>query len=408
MKRSSLAAIGVLFFGLAAAGGTLAGIKYFSIQRAAAEGGGFEPPSAVTLARVKEVAWQPMADLVGSVIALRSVTVSNEIPGTIKTMNFDSGAIVEPGAVLLTLDDSTERADLAAAEASVRVAEASVAIADSRLWLAESEAERLDSAMREDAASKIEADRVTSELARAKADRDRLIAEVDLAKARVSQAVTRLEKLTIRAPFRGRAGLRNMHEGQYLAEGTSIVALQEVGEVIYLDFAIPQEYIARVAPGTVVMATADVFGEKPVAIEVVAIDARVNNDTRNVRVRAKVDNSSGALRPGMFVQIRVPTDEPRPTLVIPTTAVRRTSYADQVFTVVAGEKAGELRARQRFVKLGPALGDEVVLLEGLALGEEIVSGGSFKLRDGALITTAPPAPAAAGGSASGADAHAAK
>ncbi len=407
MKRSSLAAIGVLFVGLVAAGGVLAGIKYLSIRRAAAEGGGFEPPSAVTLARVKEVSWQPMADLVGSVVALRSVTVSNEIPGTIRTMNFDSGAVVEPGSVLLTLDDSTERADLAAAEASVRVAEASVAVADSRLWLAESEATRLDSAMREDAASKIEADRVTSELARAKADRDRLIAEVDLAKARVSQAVTRLEKLTIRAPFRGRAGLRNMHEGQYLAEGTSIVALQEVGDVIYLDFAIPQEYIARVNPGTVVMATADVFGEKPVAIEVAAIDARVNNETRNVRVRAKVDNRSGVLRPGMFVQIRVPTDEPRPTLVIPTTAVRRTSYADQVFTVVAGEKPGELRARQRFVKLGPALGDEIVLLEGLALDEEVVSGGSFKLRDGALITTAPPRPADGVGTG-GADAHVAK
>ncbi|MFO0872541.1 MAG: efflux RND transporter periplasmic adaptor subunit [Phycisphaerales bacterium] len=394
MKRSSLVASICIFVGLAAIGGGLGYSKWRSIVRAAANDQHFEPPQAIDLAVAHEVPWQRTADLVGTVVAERSVTVSNELAGTIKEVRFDSGSIVEPGDVLLTLDDSSDRADLAAAQASVRVARANVAVAESRVWLTQSEERRLQSAAELSAASRIELDRATSEAVKARADRDRAMAEVDLAEARVAQVQTRLDKMTIKAPFRGRTGLRTMHEGQYLAEGSSVVSLNSVGDRIFLDFAIPQEHIARVKPGVAVMATGDVLGQKPMRIEVVAIDSAVNNNTRNVRVRSVVDNRDDRLRPGMFVQINVPVDAEQRVLVVPSSAVRRTSYADQVFVIVPGAEPGQLRAQQRFVKLGPTIGEETVVREGLSAGETVASSGAFKLRDGALVAPQP-APATA-------------
>lgn len=396
MKFSSILVSIALFAGLALVGGGLAFVKVRAIQREAANAQHFEPPQSVEVAQAREVPWQRTADLVGTVIAERSVMVSNELAGTIRRVGFESGTIVEPGDVLLTLDDSTDRADLAAAQASVRVAKRYAEVADARLALAESEARRMQSAADRIAATPIELERANSEVTSAHADRERALAEVDLAEARAAQVQTRLDKMTIKAPFRGRTGLRNMHEGQYLAEGASVVSLQSVDDRIFLDFAIPQEYIARVQPGTTVMATGDVLGADPVRIEVVAVDAAVNNSTRNVRVRSVVDNRGGRLRPGMFVQINVPVDAPLPVLVVPASAVRRTSYADQVFVVVPGKEPGEFRATQRFVKLGPAIGDEIVVREGLAKGETVAASGAFKLRDGALLAPTTPSVASDG------------
>lgn len=388
MRRSSVVAAVLLFGGLAVAVGGLAMYKVRQIE-ASQSVEAYEPAETVELVDAQEKPWQPMADLVGTVIAVRSVVVRNEIAGVVRSVGFDSGSVVEEGQVLLTLDDTADRADLEAAKAAVRVAEATVPQAEARIRLAERMLERLSSAeTRAVAASEI--DRARSELDAARADRDRWLAEVDQARARVAQVETRIAKLTIRAPFRARAGMRSVHEGQYLAEGTDVVALQELTDKIYLDFAIPQEYAARVKPGTAVMATGALLGPEPVRIEVVAVDATVNNDTRNLRVRAVVDNTRGLLVPGMFIQIRVPTQEPRPYVVVPSTAVRRAAYADSVFVVEPAEAPDTLRSKQRFVKLGPSIGDEVVVLEGLKPGERVAASGSFKLRDGALVAPAPP------------------
>jgi membrane fusion protein (multidrug efflux system) len=297
--------------------------------------------------------------------------------------------IVEEGDVILTLDDTSDQADLAAAEASVRVAEASVEVMDVRIKLARTELERMQGAADAKAVAAMELDRSRSELERAGADRVRLLAEVDQARAQVDQVRARLDKMVIRSPFRARAGLRSIHEGQYLAEGTNVVMLEEVADKIYLDFPIPQEYAPRVHPGLVVMATADVLGPEPVRIEVAAIDAVVNNETRNLRVRAIVDNKEGRLRPGMFVQIRVPVEETKEYVVVPSTAIRRASYADQIFVVEPGtpeDAPGTLRVSQRFVKLGPTVGADVIVLEGIKEGETVAATGSFKLRQGAMVT----------------------
>jgi membrane fusion protein (multidrug efflux system) len=401
MNRSSALAAALLSGGLLIAAGGLALYKVREISAASQSGPGFEPAEAVDIVEVGRAPWQPTSDLVGSVIATRSVMVSNERAGVVTTVGFESGTIVEKGQLVLAQDDAADRADLEAAKASVRVAEASVAEAESRIELAERTLDRINTVgVRAIAAT--ERDRAEAEVRSARAERTRWLAEVDQALAHIAQVEARLAKLTIVAPFRARAGLRLVHEGQYLAEGASIVTLQEVTDEIYLDFAIPQEYAPRVTPGAAVMATGDLLGPDPVRIEVAAVDATVNSDTRNLRVRAVVDNRRGVLLPGMFIQIRVPVETPKEYVMAPGTAVRRSSYADSVF-VVAPDEEGALRVRQRFVKLGPAVGEQMIVLEGLEPGERIAATGSFKLRDGALVRPAGPEPAAGAAPLAGAD-----
>lgn len=360
---------------------------------------GFEPAEAVQIVAAREVSWIETADLVGTVFAMRSVTVRNELPAAVTFVGFDSGSVVEAGQVLLRQNDTTEKADLAAAEAAIRVAEANVAQVDTQIRLADVELERLASA-KSGAVAAVEVDRARSKVETAKADRVKWLAEVDQAKARVAQVNARLAKLTIHAPFRGRAGMRTVHEGQFLSTGVDVVVLQELAEKIYLDFAIPQEYAARVAVGTTVMATGALLGPDPVKIEVVAVDATVNYDTRNLRVRGEIANPKGVLVPGMFVQVRVPIEAPRTFVVVPSMAIRRAAYANSVF-VVGPDGKGDTRAKQMFVTLGQTLGEDVIVTKGLKAGDTVAAAGSFKLRDGAKVMVGPP-PGAPGAAPAGA------
>lgn len=348
----------------------------------------FEPFESAQIVEVREIEWQPTADLVGTVFAHRAVMVRNELAGVVRSVGFESGDVVETGQVILQQDDTTDRADLEAVKASVRVAEASIAQADSEIKLSEVELDRLKS-VQSRAIAEVELDRAQSRLDTAMAARGRWLAEVDQARARVAQVEARLAKLTMVAPFRARAGMRTVHEGQYLAEGAAIVDLQELTDTIYLDFAIPQEYSERVAVGTVVMATGELLGPEPVRIEVVAVDATVNNETRNLRIRAIVDNARGTLVPGMFVQVRVPIDAPQKFLVVPSTAIRRAAYGNSVF-IISADETGAMRAHQKFVTLGQTVGEDVIVLDGLALGETVAAAGSFKLRDGVKIMSGAP------------------
>lgn len=370
----------------------------------------FEPPTAVTIIPARTTQWYPTSDLVGTVIALRSVTVQNEVEGVVRSVGFQSGDIVEAGQVLVTLDDSTMRAELNTEEAALKVAQAEVSVADARLRLAEAELRMQEAAAQSRATAAIEVTRARAELERTTAEQLRSQASVDEAKARIDKIKTQLAKHVIKAPFRARVGLRSVHEGQFLAqqmgsEGTPIATLQEMADKIYIDFPIPQEHLHRVRIGMIVMGQRGGSGTgstgEPIRLEVAAMDSSVSNATRNVRIRTIVDNTDQSLRPGMFIKIRVPIDEPRPYVVVPNTAIRRDSYANQVFIVQESDKPGpdgkpQLRAKQRFIKLGPTIGEDVIVLEGLKEGEQIASSGSFKLREGALIMPGmPPAPAGA-------------
>lgn len=405
MNRGWMIGSAVLVVGAVVAAGAIATVKSREKGGGHGEAGGggppggaaFEPFEATEIVEAGTVTFQPTADMVGTVFAMRSVMVRNELAAVVREVGFDSGDVVEQGQVLVRQDDTTDRADLEAAKAAVRVAEASIEEADTTIALAQVELERL-SAVQSRAIAEVELDRARSRLDAARAARIRWVAEADQARARVAQMEARIEKLTIRAPFRARAGMRTVHEGQYLAEGMDIVGLQELTDRIYLDFAVPQEYAERARVGTVVMASGEMLGPEPTPIEVVAVDATVNYDTRNLRIRGVVDNSKGLLVPGMFVQVRVPIDAPSEHVAVPSVAIRRAAYGNSVY-VITTDESGAMRASQRFVKLGETMGEQVIVLEGLKVGERVAAAGSFKLRDGVKVVSggATGGPAAGGG-----------
>jgi membrane fusion protein (multidrug efflux system) len=406
VKRSSVIAGVLVFVVIAVIASAVYLTRRSSDAKAAAKAQTekFEPAAATLVVEARKLPFQPESDLVGTVVALRSVMVASELSGTVREVQFESGAIVDKGTVLLTMDDSTEQADLRAAQATVRVSEANIAVADARLRLAQTNLDRLSQAVAVNAAPVADLDRAKAELDQARADRERLLAEVDQSKARAAYLQTKIDKHVIRAPFRGRVGLRNIHPGAYLAEGGPIVMLQEVGEKIFLDFAIPQEYLVQVAPGYTVMASSPMLSKEPVKIEVVSVDATANNDTRNVRVRSLVNNPGERLRQGMSVEVRVPVGPSFDYVVVPSTAIRRATYADHVWVAATStdskDPPGTLRAQQRFVKLGPTLGSDVVVTEGITPGELVCADGSFKLMPNMKIMRADPkgaAPANAAG-----------
>lgn len=411
MNRKPVIAGTVLIGALLLVGGSLAYWKYRQIA-ASANAGGMEPPEFVDITAAEATTWQPTAKLVGTVIGKRSITLANEVVGVITEVNFESGDTVQPGHVLVRFDTATEEADLAAAQAAERLAVASIDIAQANtraaragLDLSESNRRRtLEASTTGSVVTESELDRVKAEVEQAAAILQReesslesARAEVDQRRAQVRQIQTLISKKTLVAPFLARLGMRTVHPGQFLAEGTSIVSLTELTEDIYVDFAVPQEYAARVNAGTVVMAKSAMLGSDSVPITVVSLDATVNPTTRNVRVRSSVPNPGYLLRPGMFVDVDVPVDQPREYVTVPSTAVRRAAFGDHVFIVGPGDpekdQPGALRAHQRKVTLGSDLGGRVIVSTGLVAGERIAAGGSFKLREGALVMEAPPPPA---------------
>lgn len=398
MKRSAIIAAAVLFGIISAAGAGLYITRRVQDQNAAKNQVHFEPMAFVQVVPAKSITFQPTSELTGTVFSKRTVRVQNEVSGVIKSVGFQSGDIVEAGQVLVVIDNATDMADLHAAEASVRVKQADLKVVGARIALAQSELNRQKEALKVAAVSEMDVDRAKAEFDKAAADRDRSQAEIEEAQAKVDQMRVRLDKFTIKAPYKGRVGMRNVHEGQFLppqmgmgGDEGAIAVIEEVADTIYLDFAIPQEYMPRVQLGMTVSGTSPLYGAKPIMLKVVAIDASASRETRNVRVRSEVDNREGLLRQGMSVQIRVPIDQPVQFVAVPATAVQRSSAGDSVFAVIKDDK-GDLRAQQRFVKLGPVLVDPdatdpgapgagwIAVTEGVAATDQIAAVGAFKLK----------------------------
>jgi membrane fusion protein (multidrug efflux system) len=379
--------IGVL---LAAAGGA-----WYVIQKEApqtgAEAAAYEPMESAQIIEAREIDWQPMADMVGTVIAIRSVAVRNELAGVVREVGYQSGEIVEEGQILLRQDETSDQADLEAVRASVRVAEASVAQARSEIELAKTELERLIG-VPSGAIAAVEIDRARNTLETAKADLGRWVAEVDQANARVAQMEARIAKLTIRAPFRARAGLRTVHEGQYLGGGCRC---RDAPGGRRQD--LPRLRDPAGICGTH-RARHDRHGQRRTARPRTGPDRgcrirghREQLQTRNLRVRAIVNNPGGLLiARACLCRLRCRSTRPsglwrHPHDGRPACGIRRT----QVF-VIAPDEAGTVRAHQRYVKLGQTddrRGRD--RSRGPEARREDRRGRSFKLRDGVAVKVAP-------------------
>lgn len=350
----------VLLGAILFAGAALAARKATQLRAAGAASATLpEPTAAITAAVAAERAYRGSATAIGTVRALRSVTLRNELPGTVRQVRLTPGQVVEAGTVLVALDVAVEQADLQAQRARAELAERTLG-----------RTERLST---DGAVSR-------EELDRARVDRDVALAEI----ARIRAII---ERKTIRAPFRARVGIADVHPGQYLSEGTELTTLQGVEDAVHVDFSVAQTVAANLRVGERVEVFAPGEPEAHPAT-VVAVDARVNPDTRNAMVRARLsgDHVPG---PGASVRVRVPTGPEQAAVVVPVSALRKGPAGDHVFVIAPGQD-GQTRASLRQVRSGDVIGDEVVILEGLEAGEQVATSGSFKLREGALVHVADP------------------
>jgi membrane fusion protein (multidrug efflux system) len=339
----------------------LGGIKALQIGSMIEAGESFVPPAqAVTTAEVVELSWNPELTAVGSVVAVQGVTVASEVPGTITEIAFKSGQMVEKGDLLVRLDTSIERAQLASAVASAKLAD-------------------LDFQRRKN---------LPPAGAVSAADVDAAAAKATQAAADVANVKAVIARKTIRAPFSGRVGIRQVDLGQVLQPGTPIVSLQS-SDPIYVDFSLPQQALSQIEPGHRASITADAFPGTTWEGTIEVVDAEVDIGTRNFAVRALVENPEGKLRTGMFVDVTVVQPEARNLLAIPASAVLFAPYGDSVY-VIKEKKAesGELQqiAEQVFVRLGERRGDLVAVSSGLDAGDLVVSTGAFKLQSGMEVT----------------------
>lgn len=334
--------------------------KYHQIRAAIAAGAAYQPPpEAVTTVTAEEASWDATLAAIGTVKAVQGVMVAADLPGIVERIHFESGKRVQEGDVLVTLDTRQERAQLAAAE--------------SQLELARLQLERFRG-LREKG--------VTSQ-----AEYDAAVAEHAQAEARVGEIRATIDRKTIRAPFTGLLGIRQVNVGQYLSAGDPVVPLQSL-DPIYVDFAVPQQQVRRLAAGTRVEATTQEGGAAEAVGAVTAVDSVIDPTTRNVQVQATFENPDGRLRPGMFVETRIALGESTAVIALPASAISYAPYGDSVYVVepIETEDGSTYQGvRQRFVQLGPSRGDQVAVLSGLEPGVEVVTSGVFKLRNGAAV-----------------------
>jgi membrane fusion protein (multidrug efflux system) len=356
----------VLLTAVLATGAGLAAWKIDAVRAAdAAAASRPEPAESVAVAVATPRDHRDAVTAIGTVLATRSVTLRNELAGTVSEVALSPGGIVEAGTVLVRLDVSVEEAELRAQQAQAALA---------RTLL-----DRSRQAQQNRAVSAVEVDRARAEL--------------DVALAQIARTRAVIARKTIRAPFRARVGLADVHRGQYLDAGTALTTLQGIDDAAHVDFTVAQRVAAGLRKGDAVRVR--VAGDDtPRSGTIVAIDARVDPATRSAGVRARIEDAADGPAPGASVRVEVDDGPPRSAVAVPLGAIRRGPAGDHVFVVAPGED-GRMRAHVRAVKSGPALEDEVLILDGVSAGERVAAGGSFKLRDAALVAVAQQDPTAA-------------
>src|SRR5215472_10025669 len=340
---------------------TLGFFKYRQIETAVHAAAGFQPPpEAVTTIIAQREQWPSAMNVIGSVEAVQGVTVAADLPGTVAKINFDSGKAVHEGDVLVELDTRQERAQLAALEAQRDLA-------------------RINYGRNEELAKQGVISRQ---------DYDKASADQRQTEANVAEIRATIERKTIRAPFSGVLGIRKVNLGQYLAAGAAIVPLQSLNP-IYVDFGVPQQESAKVHVGNTLQVVSEDLGGRQFNGRVSALDSLVDQTTRNIQVQATLPNPDGKLKPGMFVQVQFGVGTPRDVVTLPASAISYAPYGDSVFVIsdLKDPKGQTYRGvRQQFVKVDGSRGDQVAVVSGVNPGDEVVTSGVFKLRNGAAVT----------------------
>jgi len=340
--------------------GGLGFAKYRQVEAAIAMGASFQPPpTAVTTVIAKKETWPSTLSVIGTAAAIQGVTVGADLPGTIDKIHFESGQWVHQGDILVELDTRQERAQLASLEAQRDLAKVNY--------------DRAQQLVKAGVISRSEYDNAS--------------AQQKATEAQVGDIRAAIARKTIRAPFTGVLGIRQVSLGQYLAAGQAIVSLQSLSP-IYVNFGVPQQETSKVIPGHVLRVTNSELPGMGFTGRIIAIDSVINEQTRNIQVQAVVTNKDNRLRPGMFVQVELPLGKPHDVIPLPASAISYAPYGDSVFVVtdMKDPKGNTYRGvRQQVVKIEGSRGDQVAIVSGINPGDEIVSAGAFRLRNGAPI-----------------------
>jgi len=334
-------------------------MKFRQIQTAVQASAYQPPPEAVTSVVAQSEIWPATTGVIGTMEAVHGVMVSSDLPGTVTKINFDSGKTVHEGDILVELDTREERAQLASLEAQRDLAKVNYG--------------RMEQLVKDGVISRLEYDQAT--------------AQQKQTEANVGQIRATIERKTIRAPFSGTLGIRKVNLGQYLSAGNAVVQLQALNP-IYVNFGLPQQALGQVRVGRSLRVTSEDLPGKAFTGKVTALDSVIDQTTRNVQVQATLANPEGKLQPGMFVQVQVVLGASRTVVPLPASAVSYAPYGDSVFVItdLKDPKGHSYRGvRQQFVKLEGSRGDQVAVVSGLNPGDEVVTSGVFKLRNGAAV-----------------------
>jgi membrane fusion protein (multidrug efflux system) len=320
------------------------------------------PPQTVSVAQAEIKEWQPQIDAVGSLKASRGADLTSEVTGVVSKIHFQSGSIAKAGKLLIEIDSQADMARLQVLKAALELAKKTYA--------------RNQEQFKEHAVSQ--------------ATLDANLADLKSTEAQVAEQQAILNKKNIRAPFDGRLGIRHVSPGQYLSPGVKIVTIQAL-DTIFFDFTLPQQDIGNIRKGQAITVKVDAFPEQTFNGVISAIEPKIEEKTRNVGVRASMENAQQKLLPGMFATARIATGKPQKHITVPQTAIVFNPYGNVVFIVGESEEQKDaegkpaLTVMQRLVKTGAARGNEISVLEGLQDGDTIVTSGQIKLQNGTRI-----------------------
>jgi membrane fusion protein (multidrug efflux system) len=361
----------LVILGLLVLVGGLGFIKFSQISSLMAMGKAYEksgpPPESVSSAVSTTQNWQGQLTAVGSIAPVKGVALSNDSPGIVTKINFESGDLVKQGQVLVELDTSVERAQLASAVVRHELAVVNV--------------NRSHALIKESVISQSQVDSDESAVKSASTDADSLQAQIN--------------RKIVRAPFAGRLGIRAVNVGQYLNPGTQLTVLQAVGAV-FVDFSLPQQQLGTITNGMPVRVTIESSDQPPLDGTIAAVDPTIDSTTRMIKLRAAIPNPDEKLRPGMFADVAILLPDTGAVVTVPVTAVVHASFGDSVFVIEdkkpdsPGAKTTPdgktiLNARQQFVRLGESRGDFAAIADGLKAGQQVVTAGAFKLRNNSPV-----------------------
>ena len=320
------------------------------------------PPTAVETYRASTESMPRYLESIGTLTAVHQVTVAPQVEGRVSALKFESGDTVKQGAVLVQLDDSTERADLASYQAQMRLAQANLA----------------------------RARQLASKQFGSRQDVDVQQSELDQANAGIAKTLAQIDYKLIRAPFDGVLGIRQINPGQYLAAGAPIVTLTDLDH-LYVDFSLPENDRAQLSISQAVDIRADAYPQRVFQAVIQTMDPQVDPNMRAVKVRAMLPNPDHALQPGMYGKVRVVLPAEPNVVTIPETAIDYTVYGESVYIVREAkekDKDGkpQYTAEQTFVTSGAHNNGKVGIIKGVQAGDVVVVGGQLKLHNGSPVT----------------------